>query len=580
MLRRFREHDMRSVIDLRGTWDFAFLGDVEPDEVDIRKVSFDDLMAVPGCFDASPRYAGSRGLAAYRTYIHLPERERIRLVLDAVHHWCRIFVNGEALRDHIGGFTRFAVDVANVSAGQMEFAVLVDNRFDYARCPLHLDYFDWYHYGGISRGVEVHLLGSVWIDALEVATDDYESRQLSLKVCYGTSAEAKGVPFIVEFDGEIALERTVDLREDGGELEASLECPGAALWSPEEPDLHYLYVRLGEDDMRERIGIREFRTEGQQLLLNGDPVQLVGVNRHESHVQVGHGQPDALLVGDAQLVRDLGCNFVRGSHYPQDVRWLDLCDELGFLVWSEVLGWQHTAEHLNDDHFMQAQLTNLEEMVTAARNHASVVIYGILNESRSDDSECRAGYATLLGRLRELDPTRALSYTSTRPAKDLCFDLVDIVAVDVYPGWYHDRPQDIPEVLDEVAETVDSRGFADKPLMIAEIGAGAIWGWRDWQASHWSEQYQVEILETAVKHLLFDRPRWCGMGIWQLCDVRSSAATGRALVRPRSFNNKGLVDEYRRPKMAYYSVRDLFRRAREKRRCRPAGTVSTPRARA
>ena len=565
MLRRFREHDSRSVVDLRGFWDFVFLGDVEPDQVDIRKVAFDDVMAVPGCFDASPRYAGRRGLAAYRTCLPLLEAGRLRLVFDAVHHWCRIFINGKAVRDHIGGFTRFAVDLEDVPAGDLEIIVLVDNRLDYARCPLHLDYFDWYHYGGISRGVEVHRLGKVWIDALEVATEDYQSRRLALTVRYGASTASKGQPLVVRFDGDVALEKSVDLEAGGGTLETSLEFPGAALWSPEEPELHYLHVQLGEDDLRERIGIREFRTQGQQLLLNGEPVQLAGVNRHESHVQIGHGQPDALLLADAQLVRDLGCNFVRGSHYPQDVRWLDLCDEMGFLVWSEVLGWQHTAEHLNDEHFMQAQLTNLEEMVASARNHASVVMYGILNESRSDDPECRAGYATLLGRLRELDPTRPVTYTSTRPAKDLCLDLVDIVAVDVYPGWYHNTPADIPKVLDEVAETVDSRGFSDKPLMIAELGAGAIWGWRDWHARHWSEQYQVEILETAVKHLLLDRPRWCGLGIWQLCDIRSSEALVMALRRPRSYNNKGLVDEYRRPKMAYDVVKKLYRQAREKR---------------
>ena len=301
MLRRFREHDSRSVVDLRGYWDFAFVGDVEPDEINVGKIAFDDIMAVPGCFDASPRYAGRRGVAAYRTCLPLRESGRVRLVFDAVHHWCRIFVNGEAVREHVGGFTRFSVDLDKIAAGDLEIIVLVDNRIDYARCPLHLDYFDWYHYGGISRGVEVHRLGEVWIDALEVATEDYESRRLSLTVRYGGSAATSGQPFVVRFDGAVALEKSVDLEAGGGEIEVSLEFPGAALWSPEEPNLHYLHVQLGDDDRRERIGIREFRTQGQQLLLNGEPVQLAGVNRHESHVQIGHGQPDALLVADAQL---------------------------------------------------------------------------------------------------------------------------------------------------------------------------------------------------------------------------------------------------------------------------------------
>jgi beta-glucuronidase len=143
-------------------------------------------------------------------------------------------------------------------------------------------------------------------------------------------------------------------------------------------------------------------------------------------------------------------------------------------------------------------------------------------------------------------------------------DLVDLIAVDIYPGWYHDSPAGIPEVLDRVAAVVDARGFSDKPLMIGEIGAGALWGWRDWHAATWSEQYQAEILERAIRHLLVDSDRWCGVGIWQLCDIRSSEALTMALRRPRSFNNKGLVDEYCRPKMAYEVVRRRFREAGEK----------------
>ncbi len=561
MLRRFREHDVRPVRDLRGVWDFAFLGDVEPDAVDPGAIAFDDRMAVPGCFDATPAYAGKRGLAAYRMRAPLLGGERHRLMLEAVHHWGRVFVDGRARQDHVGGFTRFAVDFEEPGEGEAEIVVLVDNRFDSERCPLHLDYFDWYHYGGIARGAELHGLGEVWIDGLEVATDEFADRKVGLGVRYGAAA-AGAVPLAISFDGEVALEEEVRVEEGSGELRRRLEFPGAALWSPEEPNLHLLHVRLGDDDMRERVGLREVWAEGPRLVLNGKPIRLVGVNRHEFHPEFGHGLPEALLVADGQLVRDLGCSFVRGAHYPQDVRWLDLCDEMGFLVWSEVLGWQHTAEHLNDAGFMQAQRANLEEMVAVARTHPSVVIYGILNESRSDDPACRPGYETLLKRLRELDPSRLLSYTSTRPEKDLCLDLVDVISVDVYPGWYHDTPADIPAVLDEVAGIVDSRGFSDKPLMMAEIGAGAVWGWRDWHAGHWSEQYQAEILDRALRHLLFDRDRWCGVGLWQLCDVRSSEALVMALRRPRSFNNKGLVDEYRRPKMAYDVVKRHFRAAR------------------
>jgi len=144
LLRRYREHDMRRVWDMRGVWDFAFLGEAEPEEVEVGAIEFGDGMGVPGCFDASPRYAGRRGLAAYRMRGWAPKGGRYRLILDGVHHWGRVYVNGEARGDHVGGFTRFGVDFEQGGAGEVEVVVLVDNRFNYERCPLHLDYFDWY----------------------------------------------------------------------------------------------------------------------------------------------------------------------------------------------------------------------------------------------------------------------------------------------------------------------------------------------------------------------------------------------------------------------------------------------------
>ncbi|MGC9347657.1 MAG: glycoside hydrolase family 2 TIM barrel-domain containing protein, partial [Anaerolineae bacterium] len=151
MLRRFSEHEVRHVTHLEGFWDFAFLGDVDPDEVDVNTIEFDDRMPVPGCFDATPAYAGKRGLTAYRRQVRLSDASPHQLILDAVHHWCRVFVDGEPVRDHAGGFTRFAVDLTDHDPGAVDLVVLVDNRFNYERSPLHHEYFDWYHFGGIAR---------------------------------------------------------------------------------------------------------------------------------------------------------------------------------------------------------------------------------------------------------------------------------------------------------------------------------------------------------------------------------------------------------------------------------------------
>ncbi|MBN1460405.1 MAG: hypothetical protein JXA57_12780, partial [Armatimonadetes bacterium] len=378
MLRRFREHELRPVGDLRGVWDFSFLGDVDPEEVAPENLTFEDRIAVPGCFDATPAYAGRRGLTAYRLRVPCLDTPRQRLLLDGVHHWSRVFVDGQHLLDHVGGFTRFAADFPTPPSGEADIVVLVDNRFSYERCPLHLDYFDWYHYGGIARGVELHGLTDPWIERLEIVTTDFSSREVQLKVCYATGASGASVPLVVSFDRARVLEESVVLPEESGAIERTLRFEGAALWSPDNPNLHLLHVRLGNDDMCERIGLREVRTEGRELLINDEPVQIRGFGRHEFHPQFGHGLPEPVLLGDVQILKDMGANFVRGAHYPQDMRWLDLCDEMGLMVWSEGIAWQHKEDHLTDQHFMAAQIAHLDEMVAWTINRPSVVMWGTL----------------------------------------------------------------------------------------------------------------------------------------------------------------------------------------------------------
>jgi beta-glucuronidase len=558
LFRRFREHDLRHVTDLNGVWDFAFLDDCDPDTVDVATIKFADRMAVPGCFDATPAFAGQRGLAAYRARVWLQDDTPHRLILDGVHHWCRVLAGGKALRDHVGGFTRFAADIVDHQPGEVDIVVLVDNRLDYERCPLHLEYFDWYHYGGITRSAKLHRLGKLWIDALRVITEDVATRRIGVTIDYGAVGLPGQTDLVIACDGQTILRETVKLPEASGRLERTLELPGARLWSPKEPNLHELHVRLGEDDARERIGLRQVLVRGRQLLINGKPIRLLGFCRHEAHPQFGCGLPEALLVADVQQLRDMGCNFVRGSHYPQDLRFLDLCDEAGMCVWNEAIGWQHASDHLTDPRFLDAQATHIDEMVAMSFNRPSVIMWGILNESHSHDRRCRPAYETLLGRLRQLDATRPVTYASNHPFDDVCLDLLDLVSVNCYPGWYYGQIADIPAKLDDILTHLDSTGHRDKPLIISEIGAGAIPGWRDVNQSRWSEQYQARLLDKVIHHLFMDRERVCGLSIWQFCDCRTSEAVYKILGRPRGFNNKGVVDEYRRPKLAYEVVRRHF----------------------
>lgn len=562
MLRSFPEHVLRQADDLAGVWDFAFLGDVDASAVDVTRIAYDDVMPVPMCFDATPKYAGKRGVAAYRRRITLVDDTRHRLVFGGLHHYGRLYVDGKLIQEHTaGGFVRFTADVLPHAAGDVELVVLVDNRYDPKRAPLHVPYADWYHYGGLTRGIELHRLGDAWINALRVTTTNLAKRKIRVAVAWGSDARVtEDVPLRIDIDGATIVEDTVTLRGKGGELTFDLTVPNGKPWSPQSPNLHLLSVRLGDDDLRDRIGLREVKVKGRQVLLNGEPLRLLGVNRHEAHPQFGHAIPEAIMLQDLQIIRDMGCNFIRGSHYPQDQKFLDLCDQLGFLVWNESIGWQFKTEHLTSKPFMKSLLANTELMVEASYNRPCVIMWGIINESPSDDKKNRPSYAALLGRLKGMDATRPVTYACNTWKHDAALDLCDIVSLNIYPGWYWDRLEDLDgDAIAKIIRHVDGRmGNGRKPMIISEIGADAIPGCRDWNADRWSEQYQASLLEKVIDSLFVRGDRVCGLAIWQYCDMRSSEGLPRVLGKPCGYNKKGIVTEYRLPKMAYWTVKERY----------------------
>ncbi|MGO9874666.1 MAG: glycoside hydrolase family 2 protein [Acidimicrobiia bacterium] len=508
-------------------------------------IAFDGVMAVPGCWDVLPEYSGRRGLAAYGIDLHCFDGAPHRVVFDGVQHWCRVMFDGVPAGEHRWGFTRFDVDVP---FGSRRMVVLVDNRDDARRSLLHRDFYDWHHHGGIARSVALHRLGDTWIEALRVTTlalAPVPTLEFVVEVGSALGREFAH-PAKLVVDGTVQLATTVT----AGVTTWQLELPEAALWSPADPCLHLVEVRVGEDDWRERIGIRTVGTGGGQVTINGEAVRLLGVNRHDMHPDHGAGMPDDHRLADAQLVRELGANFLRGGHYPQDEGLLDLCDEMGICVWSEATSWQADARQLTDAGWLDDAEAHIGEMIAAARNHPSVILWGLLNEGASNDPACRPGYERLISRIRSVDASRPVTFAGNHTGDDVCVDLVDVVGINAYPGWYYGSIDDLGPELDRLVAAVDAAGFVDKPIIVSEIGAEAIPGWRDRAGERWSEDHQARLLETTIRHLFVERDRVCGLAIWVLADFRTPQVMPRVLIRPRAYNHKGLVDEYRRPKIA------------------------------
>jgi beta-glucuronidase len=549
---------------LDGVWDFCFLGtDVDLDSIDLSVLAWDRRAPVPGCFDTLPSLAGVRGTAAYRTQVPARSGSRGLLKFHGLGLWGRVYVDGRAVHTCTLPYSGFQV-VLEPAGPLREVVVVVDNRFDFARVPLQEQFFDFYAYGGLYRSVWYADLADLWVDRVRVTTRDLAAAAVEVQVILG-GGEWDGIGAHVSFDG--GAPQKVDFVACGPRrFAASLRVPGGGVWSPSAPVLHELAVTLpGGDPWLDRFGLRTVEARDGRVLVNGAPVKLLGYCRHEASMESGPALPLATLVADVERLKDLGCNFVRGSHYPQDPRWLDLCDEAGLLVFEEALGWGQRDRQFSDPEFGRQQEEQVRLMVRNSANHPSVILWGFLNEGASNSPVARPLYHRLAAAVRSEDPTRLVTFASMFPFDDLCLDLCDVVSVNQYPGWYAaDREAvrplgEIRPFLQKLKQSLASRGMKAKPLLISEIGAGALYGWRDALNAHWTEDYQADFLEETCRAIV-DDPDYCGVSLWQFHDVRTYASA-LSLVRPRGINDKGTLDEYRRPKAAYRVVRQIFRGA-------------------
>lgn len=554
----------RNIQLLDGIWDFAFLGALEnPAQVKTAEVQYETRVSVPCCFDALPAYVGKRGTAVFRTHVHTRPNRRGLIRFGGIGQWAKIYVDGKGLAECAMPYTGFGVEVPASEESLRELVVVVDNQWSDERSPLHQPYYDFYAYGGIYRAVTWHTLPEgPYLDRAQVTTLDPESGRIRVVVRLGNGEHTEALDKVeIRVDGgDARIMEDVPCEKGYFSFEASIRNP--VPWSPENPVLHTVAITARGDTVVERFGLRTVSTEGRMILLNGKPVKLLGYNRHEAHPQFGPALPHAQLVQDLQILRDLGCNYIRGSHYPQDQRFLDLCDELGFLVFEESLGWGNRAPQFDSPTFTRLMLEQTRLMVKNSFNHPCVIMWGFLNEGQSDLEENRKFYGEMAALLRAADKSRLVVYATNRIMRDMFLDLCDVVCVNEYPGWYTSnqaeaRPlEEIAKRFAELQKFLKATGQGEKPLIISEIGAGAIYGWRDPHNAHWSEEYQRDYLDRVCELVIADEDI-AGVALWQYCDGRTYSSA-LALGRPRAFNNKGTLDEYRRPKMAYAAVKKRF----------------------
>lgn len=548
MYRIFSEHTLRPVTSLNGLWELNADGRAWP-------------ITVPGVWERIPALKAYKGTGDFTRTVEVAEAGAYLLRFGGVSHTGVVYWDGAEVARHYNAYTAFEVLLPGVEAGAHTLRVCADNRYETGD-PLHFPN-DYYTYGGVNRPVEMHRVGAAYIarmaftcgqtgegayDAhVEVfvrAVEDCPAQQVCVRVA----------------GGEAVAEVPAAKAGETVKAAVTLLVTGVKAWDIGQGnlyDLTALLLRDGQpvDDLTDRVGFRTVSWENEQICLNGRPVFIKGFNRHEDHGQFGSAIPVEAMLDDLNLMRDMGANSVRTCHYPNDPRFLDLCDALGVLVWEE-----NHARGINEETMRHPMFDTYcaqvnEEMVTQHMNHPSIYVWGILNECESATDFGRSIYAGQLAQLRALDPSRPTTFASCRFFTDKCQDLPQIASFNIYPLWYHDEPA--VSYAQKIADFMDGAGAKGKPIIFSEFGAGAIPGFHDpFRRAKWSEERQCDILDEQLRAFM-GMARVSGVYIWQFCDVR--VAEEWAHTRPRSMNNKGVVDEFRRPKMSYAVVQERFR---------------------
>ncbi|MBR1685690.1 MAG: beta-glucuronidase [Clostridia bacterium] len=549
MERLFAQHACREKIELSPMW----LLKTE----DAGGLEKPEKALVPSVWESHPRLRNYRGRAAYTQTFTGGGNLLFRF--GGVSFRAKVFLNDVLLGEHMDAFTGFSVLAKGIEEGTHTVRVAVDNRFG-PDAALHVPN-DYYSYGGINRPVTVERVPDIFLTALYAVPECKDGTwQVHVTVTGRNVSGEDGTCTVRLFLGDAHWEE--DVRFPAGEehsVRFTLSCPEVQVWSPETPVLYTIRACLAKDgevtdDLIERFGFREVRILGNRILLNGQPLFLRGFNRHEELGAFGVSVPVEGMMRDLQLMRELGANCVRTCHYPNDPRFLDLCDELGMLVWEESHARGMNEEKMRNPAFMPQLRTSTREMVVQHINHPSIFIWGCLNECADDTVYGEACYREILDLLRSLDPSRPVTAALLRRPGSRIFDAPDVVSINTYPQWYHNAS--VREDIDDKLVEIRKKGGMGKPIIISEIGGGAIYGFHDpLGEAKWSEERQATILRTQLEAIL-SHEALSGVFLWQFADVRVDESW--AMSRPRTMNNKGIVDEYRRPKAAYSVVRELF----------------------
>lgn len=550
--RLFQNHVVRKEIALDPIWNFHTLSSEEKKQEEFR-------MLVPGCWESNPKLSAYKGKGLYSKKVTFGGN--VRLVFKGVSHTAHVYLDKKQVAYHYNAYTEFSVLLQDVPYGEHLLEVKVDNSF-HEESALHVSN-DYYSYGGITRPMVIEELDEMFIEYVHFIPYRENGTWYGIirTLVRNLTDEEKNVKLQVQIGEELLSFDEKILPSNGNTMiEKTFKFPFATTYTLENPKLYMMNAMLCYkdkivDDLIDRIGFRDVKVEGKDILFSGEKVIIKGVNRHEDYGEFGCAIPVEAMYRDIEIIKSLGANCVRTCHYPNDERFLDLCDENGILVWEESHARGLNEEQMRHKNFEKQSADCIHEMIENHINHPSIYVWGILNECVSNTEFGRSCYKKQFELIKSLDSSRPVTFASleSNVGSDMCMDLVDIVSFNIYPRWYHDTP--VTESLDKLKEFLHHSEGAGKPILISEIGAGAIYGFRSNNREKWTEEFQQDALSEQLTSILSDE-ELSGVILWQYADCRVDK--GWFHTRPKCQNNKGIVDSYRREKLAFQTVKEIF----------------------
>ena len=554
----------RTTVTLNGSWRViadpfdngrsGFFRDAKAkDKSDLVEYNFDasPVMNVPGDWNTQrEQLMFYEGPVWYRRLFVYHKRESIRsfVYFGAVNYKAIVYLNGEKLGEHEGGFTAFNFDCTSMLRdGENSLVVEVNNARRADAVPGMR--FDWWNYGGITRDVMLVEVPGTFIQ-------DY-----SVQLERGSQDEISG--WVQLNGGQAGQKISLEIAEVS--VHESMTCDGKGYavfhfrakvdrWSPEHPKLYAVTFSSGSDSVRDEIGFRTIEVQGAKILLNGQPIFLRGISMHE---EAPFREGRAFSPEDAQTLlswaKELGCNFVRLAHYPHSENEVRMADRLGLMVWSEIpvywdIDWTNPAT-------LASAEDQLRDMIARDRNRAAVILWSMSNETPVKPE--RLTFIKQLAQdAREMDPTRLItsalnhvegSGTDPRTLSDPLGEVLDVIGLNEYLGWYWGRPED--------ADKLEWKSSFNKPLIVSEFGGGAVAGRHGDPGERWTEEYQDNLFQHQLA-MVQRMPNLAGLTPWVLMDFRSPL---RMLPGVQDYHNrKGVISNRGQKKLAFYTLQKFY----------------------